>query len=629
MSTLFEAHNARFADLKTVGSTFVLRKEAFKTICRGNNTLLLGPRGSGKTTLFKMMKIGAQVASESAENYQTLKGIDFYPVYLSADRQFELLTGGIDSSKESNAAFLGPISKTLTAIRTQFALLDTLEEMRNPRTENNKKVSHLFVTISRRSEFDLCKLLQNSWNIDEDIGTIKELRSHLSKRIDNINSAVYSFTIFPDDRSHVLAISRYFTDPISISEAFIRSFDDTFPERKKRWCLCVDELEIMPESLQKYFFLSLRSTDSSLVLKVATSPFTQAFSEFYNPTAKTPSDGNDYDSVNLSDPHKSGTMRFTRKLVGELLHRHKLPGSVNPITILGKSPITDENNSKQDSAYAAPDGAHYKRFDKLSSIDPSFKAFLRLRQVNLSSVDALTEGTRAASVRQAIWQVALRLEFGAHQEFKSKSGKLMRQPPKKRISDVYTGSTAILTMCEGNPRITIGLFNVLISEFIRLGKKKVPLETQAALVETTIAKYLSLLSAIPIELPGMKNKASSIVTLLGRVAKYCENNNITGNFKPEALSTIRINDDSHPALIEALGNAINQGAFVMIEDAEKQKSYGDLRGARLRLSYLLCPKYKLPLTYGRTVLLNDAISGKSVYRNENALRVRDLFINED
>ncbi len=624
MISLFEAHNARFSDLKTIGATFVLRKNSFDLICKGRNTLVLGPRGSGKTTLLKMIKIGAQIAaSSSQENFKALKGIDYYPVYLNADRQFELLTDGIDFEKNTTAEHLKPIAKTLTAIRTQFSLLDTFEEMADPRTENCPTVSHLYNPVSREEEYEFCKILELAWNLREDIGTLKELRAHLSGRIDNINTAVYGYSIFPDKPELLLKISDYFTDPISVTNSFVKSFDSIFPKKSKRWCLCIDELEIMPDELQKYFFLNLRSTDTSVLLKVATSPFTSAFSEFYRPSATTPSDGHDYDPVNLSESQKKDSVRFTRKLVGELIKREGLPGSTQPKTILGTAPVTEESDK---APYASPNGAHYKRFKDLAAKDSHFNGYLRKHGIDLKQVGALTEDRRAANIRQAIWQVALRLEYGSHQLFTTKHGTKQRSTSKKSLSHMYTGADSLLTMCEGNPRITIGLFSVLISEYINSGKQVIPRPKQAELLEITIVKYLSLLSAIPLKFSKRKKSIGSIVTLLEMIGDYCEEDNLKGEFKPESLSTFRVNDEIDPKTIDALGNAINQGAFIMIEDKDKRRTYGDLRGARLRLSYLLCPRYKLPLTYGRVVGLNKILNSKSGEESSSTLRIRDLFV---
>ncbi|WLA66008.1 hypothetical protein QNN01_03820 [Bradyrhizobium diazoefficiens] len=63
------------------------------------------------------------------------------------------------------------------------------------------------------------------------------------------------------------------------------------------------------------------------------------------------------------------------------------------------------------------------------------------------------------------------------------------------MADIYLGYDSLLTMCEGNPRITISLMRPLVRRYFGTSKV-IPFEDQAALVEETIAKYVSLLSTI-------------------------------------------------------------------------------------------------------------------------------------
>ena len=628
MSTLFENYNARFSDLKTVGSTFVLREREFVEICGVGNTLILGPRGSGKTTLLKMMKIGAQIASKFPENYETLKSINYRPVYLQADRLFEALTKGIVPNERKFSPALASLSRSLTAIRTRFAFLDTLSEIVDPRTQATPVVSHQYVEMSRAQEVELCKLLCRAWIIRDDVINLKELRASLSGQIERINVVLDASMRLPGNNDTQNAVSSLISDPISSAIAFIDSFESVFPNKMRQWALCVDELEIMPDDLQQYFYLNLRSTDHRLILKIATSPFTAAFSVF---DSGSPMDNNDYISVNLSDAKKKDSIKFTRRLVAEIVRRDGFSGSVNAKTILGKSPVTEENFNQagRDGPYSAPRGAHYQRFKRLAEIDEGFREYLLRTEVNIEKLDTLEEASRAAKARQAIWQVALRLEYGANQAFRSSTEGRKRRNPRKKLSAIYAGADSMLAMCEGNPRITIGLFRTILREFRSNGEKKVSLSAQSAVLETTIAKYLSLLSAIPIRMGSHDNRNASVVTLLEKIGDVFGKANLVGNFSPESMSTLIVSEDLPADLVEALGAAINQGAFVMIEDKYRRRTYGRLQGARLRLSYLLCPRYRLPLTYGRSTSLKGIVSSKSRVSKPDSISMNDLFDHHD
>ncbi|MCA0060122.1 MULTISPECIES: hypothetical protein [unclassified Mesorhizobium] len=623
MTALFESYNARFSDLRTIGSTFVLRQKEFDEICGPENTLVLGPRGSGKTTLLKMMKIGAQIASNSTSSFRTLKNIKYRPVYLHADRLFEALTKGIDSNRKAYSPFLSSMARTLTSIRTRFSFIDTFDEITDERTQNTPVVSHHYLTLDRHKEAELCRLLTRAWNIDDDIINLKEMRACLSGQISRLNAILDRSMLVEGGEAAHFDFSEIFSDPISSAVAFIDCFDSVFPQKRGQWALCVDELEIMPPDLQQYFFLNLRSTDQRLLIKLATSPFTAAFSIF---DESSPMDSNDYISVNLSDARKRESVKFTRRLVAEIVKREGLSGSTTVQAILGKSPVTEDNADQggRGGPYSPPRGAHYQRFKKLAEIDDEFRIYLARNEVDIDSLDSLTESSRAAKARQAIWQVALRLEFGANQAFRTSTTGKMRRSPRKRIASLYTGADSVLAMCEGNPRITIGLFRSIVREYKDNGRRQINPAKQSALIELTIAKYLSLLSAIPVRILNREWSNASIVTVLERIGEVCARENLVGKFAPEPLSSFIVTDDLAEDVIEALGAAINQGAFVMIEDRDKRLSYGRLQGARLRLSYLLCPRYRLPLTFGRALPLRRVLDAP-VSAKADTMRMNDLF----
>jgi len=57
-SQLYDSFNARNYTPSQVAETFI-SSEDFETLWRNEHTVLLGPRGSGKTTLFKMLTVQA------------------------------------------------------------------------------------------------------------------------------------------------------------------------------------------------------------------------------------------------------------------------------------------------------------------------------------------------------------------------------------------------------------------------------------------------------------------------------------------------------------------------------------------------------------------------------------------
>jgi hypothetical protein len=75
-----------------------------------------------------------------------------------------------------------------------------------------------------------------------------------------------------------------------------------------------------------------------------------------------------------------------------------------------------------------------------------------------------------------------------------------------------------------------------------------------------------------------------------------------------------------PEQVEAIGTAVNQGAFVLVPNRKGETTGGTVEGSRFRLSYLLAPDFQLPLTFGAQINLSSILSpGKSAVQ----LRLED------
>ena len=64
-------------------------------------------------------------------------------------------------------------------------------------------------------------------------------------------------------------------------------------------------------------------------------------------------------------------------------------------------------------------------------------------------------------------------------------------------------------------------------------------------------------------------------------------------------------DSPKPAIIKSLGDALNAGAIVSVDEVDLPRVA--LRGKRFRLSYILAPYYHLALRVERSVSLSVAL----------------------
>ncbi|MHC2276711.1 hypothetical protein ACVI1J_003484 [Bradyrhizobium diazoefficiens] len=257
--------------------------------------------------------------------------------------------------------------------------------------------------------------------------------------------------------------------------------------------------------------------------------------------------------------------------------------------------------------------------------DVAFGQFIEDRRINLDEMHLGNENQRAGRARKYIWQVACRLAYGPLSPFTRRDSSQGERPPsRKALADIYLGYDSLLTMCEGNPRITISLMRPLVRRYFGTSKV-IPFEDQAALVEETIAKYVSLLSTIRVVDPENNIQNMSIIDLLEVMGGFFSSEVNGPAFKAEPLLTFQIDNAVPKEYVDAIGAAINQGAFVMLSDESGLFDHGSIKGARLRFSYLLCPLYHLPLTIGGQVQLSRVLSIRRPRSSRRALTQDDLF----
>jgi hypothetical protein len=626
----FESYNARFVDPRTVAETFVLREREFTLLCEQNNSLLVGPRGSGKTTLLKMLKVGAQIKWKTQRQSKVLRRFSFTPIYVGADRQFEIATSGIAPNPQFKP-ILELIAKGLLSFRVKVACLEAAREISDSTLREVESLSHQYVSLTSSHEARICGALSTTWDLNEKAVSFLEVRAQLLSQVGELNRIIDRIKFGAAMSPEELLIQRQFFshDPIYACQAFVDAFNEAIEQPQKTWALCVDELEIMPENIQSYLFSCLRSIDQRIILKIATSPFS-AISWDRSIVAR-PMAGHDFTAINLSFARKNDARRFSAQLFDAVLAEAFGNGQQNRthvrgVEVLGRSPISEANSGpQQKQAYRPPNGDHYRRFKALQEVDVAFRQFLEDRNIDIERVYIEEENKRAGQARKYIWQVAVRLEYGPNNYFRRKDNRLAgRSPSRKAVPSIYLGFDSLMTICEGNPRTIIGLLRPVARRFA--GERKVvSAEIQGELLRMAIAKYFSLLSTITIEDELGNATERSVIDLLDDIGEFCSEEVNGGTFKSEPSLTIRMDKNVSRPHLRAIGNAMNQGAFVMLADEIGLFDFGSLAGARLRLSYLLCPRYHMPLIVGQSINLSGIISAKSPNRNVAPVTIRDLF----
>src|SRR5659263_62330 len=88
MKNIFETYNARYLSIEEVAKSFISNRD-FERLYQSSHSILMGPRGCGKTTLFKMLTPKALSVwnSDNAELHKSK--INFWGIYIPADKQWD------------------------------------------------------------------------------------------------------------------------------------------------------------------------------------------------------------------------------------------------------------------------------------------------------------------------------------------------------------------------------------------------------------------------------------------------------------------------------------------------------------------------------------------------------------
>jgi energy-coupling factor transporter ATP-binding protein EcfA2 len=609
---LFDSFNARSLHFDQVGSSFVF-SPTFRDIASRSHTAIVGPRGSGKTTLLKMLTLPALRAWKGPESSQFKKNLEFTAIYVPADFSwYPDFRRPIGSSTSS--LFDETVTTALYRQHVLHSVCQTIEQLGSDELLDQKHLKRFHLEIDSKKGDELASDLAGLWGVKPRYRGVYGLTREINFRIREIQAKI------SENADSNISIKELHEQLPFISGSFfddLRGFADSITYHFKtstNWALCFDELEIAPVPVKKAIFQSLRSFDSRFVLKISASPFDEALDE----TPIGPMAGHDVNYINLFESTSLEVQRFSSKLFTELCKSLGL-GSPQANDVLGNRGYLDHIASLTSSEFEigndgdrwAPDSYYVKAFRELARKDNSFGKYLIDKDLDLDKLGALTEVERAAKVRKISALVLIRLAFLTRDGFKS------RQPIAsiKQVPSIYTGSTQIFTMCEGNPRWLIGLLRPLLE-----GTKnppKVVAYLQSERIRKSIATFIALLSTLPSE--QASRPIGSVLDLVETVGRYFRAQMLSENFASEPVLSFRIDDQLSPKILTLVARAVNQGAFVFIRDKEVARPLGSNIGRRVRLSHLLAPHYALPLIVGRSIPLSKLLSGEDTMDSEKSV----------
>ena len=567
-SPFFGAYNARHINAEEVARQFVPSGK-FWELSALRNSLLIGPRGSGKTHLLKMLQPKALAAWEGNEADHARSKVDYWGVFTPADINWKTQVehkaqtlSGEQQSQFSNVVFLSHFRE---------AFVTCLLQLTRDRPSFDHGGTSTRVELTRDKEVTLCIALAEAWGLRLRVPSLDGLRLGLVEELVRLGMphALQSLSPYMSRLTNmsVLGVAR------EIAEHFV-SVTGLYTAR---WALCFDELEIAPQSIQENLFQYLRSTDQRFVFKLAISPSNDASALLNQETMA--SAGNDYDAIPLWFIDQREREQFCLQLWDKLAAGTRA-STLSPQNLLQRSrfqyPNAESTFGRRRYQVESP---WTRDFEYLSRIAP----IVGFRCAYLTNAKGDTTGT---PVRRKL-----------------------KAPP----SDIFSGWDAVCTATEGNPRWFSGIASRLILKWSQ-SPSGVALtrEQQMRELEASAKKFLAWINAIPVDKSGGGVVQMSLHELITAMAFYFEQDVLGRVFKADPVASFTVDERTPDEIRPLIVAALNIGAIVIVDDENVNFTATSPVGRTFRLVHLLAPYFNLPMRKGRSRNLSTILSKRTL-----------------
>lgn len=582
--------NARTYSAQRVARSFV-PSEAFYELTKPSHTMLSGPRGSGKTTLMKMLQPEALEHWTHLSAPATLRSVEYTGVFVATDRVWKqqlepqtalLLQQSIALETIANSAFATQIARELVSTMAWRCHSTPFRELHHPR-----------VSLSLANEQLLVRELTALLRLKVEVPRLESVVSALVSRYREHGELLRRADVQVDSLPGWII-----RDALGTAEACVRLFNNATGQPDHQWALIFDEMELAPVQITESVLDAMRGTQSIILYKLSLAPVQPELARLNLPNAGV--HGQDFELIMLTVRPKAD-LEFARELItNELKTRYgpETPASLEELFGPGRfvSDLLDDGVQAAGTERYAIDAPLWRRFQSLADTDSTFASWLVKHDVDLYNLGALRPNERAAKLRK-IRNVVLLREF-------------YRRPNQtgRKSNDLYTGIDGLLSLGDGNPRLLMALLGRLLPpEYPR----NVPIQRsdQSAAIDSVIDRFLSLLRAQPAaDMPD--GRSLQAFDLIQQIGETLGRSIIGGHFNDNIVTSFKVDGGLPSHLVRTLQIALNIGAIMHIPEDTYRPVPIDLAGQTFRLSYLLAPRYRLPLRLGearslRRILLSS------------------------
>lgn len=632
---IYESFNAKNIPFHKISKSFIPNEEFFQ-IAKDNHTLVMGPRGCGKTTMFKMLTSKALFNWDTKNsNELTLKKkIPFIAIYIPADEIWKEQFDEMENRLSQNPNSWNKIKNSIFCTNIFVSLIEAIKDHLSLNYKNDTKINtQISITIIRA--FLLRKDL---------IPTLDNVINELNFRFQEIYLKYEGICDGLEEEFE----QYYRLDFLKALMPICTHYETLTKSKTTRWALCFDECELIPKELFFSLLNRLRAIPEKFLFKLSTAPTLPFSINNTDQLSSSAKKDHDYDSVTMwPDTHEKNkryktfcTRLAIQRITSILIRKYDYTGDVNladffgntrTINVIGNlKSLHPDNSGKRfvdlinaDADEYAKNSIEYFAFKEYAFLDEHFKKKLIKKGVNPDNPVSNVK-QRDELLRKVYEIVVCRLTFFKYSKKDNVINKSVQGGNFR--PNYYHGVDTLVTLVDGNPRYLIGLIDEFRSyikvEGINLKPKKITKNQQHKIFNEASLKLLAKIESVPlVRIPETTNKPKietsyhlyNIVTKIG--AYFYEQIN-TGQFKSDPNSCFYIDSKSinDRRLLNQIRIGVYLGVFISLPSSYSELSTDevDLKGERFRLTHLLAPKFSLPKRQFKKIALSTIINPKKI-----------------
>lgn len=565
--------NAKRLTPAEVASSFVPHP-SFGDLTNLDHCFVVGPRGSGKTTLLKMLQGEALMAWRGTQAKNLRERVRFSSVFLPADTLW--------STQTRSAA--PEIGKAAFVLQGLYALVETMKYRASPPSTGETEAFHA-VELRHDQEVALVKSIRDGWRISPKGNSLAAVSAHLD---------VLLLEVSRRDPDVIAKFSN--VDALDLISFGVRTFNRVCGQPNHRWALLLDEMELAPPEIYREIIPFVRGGNSTLVLKISTSPFDR-YHDIMGPQ-HGPMAGNDFRTVHLAGLPRTDVHAFSVGMWASARQSAGLP----PTRIqdaLGKSSI-----QKRAGSAGSTLEIQGSLIGEAAAKDRDLKAWLERRHVDLDQLHTLSYVQRSATLRKIYPLIVFRealLTFDPQAE-------KARGRSRKKQYEPFTGADAVITALEGNPRWIKTAYSAMFDR-AKIGRSSfsVSREAQWDALAYLADRFESLMKVMPSD--RSESTGLGFNEFIDKIAVYFHAVNI-GRFRPDPPTSFVVDNAVPQDVYPLLTLGLYSGALVHVRDRGGPDTITDYRGKRFRLAYLLAIRdnREAPMRLGKHVALSRVLA---------------------